>query len=279
MRVYSFCKVASRLFVIALVSVSLSACKTDLFTKLPESEANEIIAILVKNSIPAIRIDAKDHTSSVRVDEENFADAVLVLNKAGLPRQKFATMGEVFTDNKLISTPTEERARYMYALSQELSKTLSEIDGVLAARVHIVLPKNDPFHEGENPASASIFIKYDPTIAVSELLPQIKTLATNGIEGLSYDKVSVVFVPAERGKGYSSALRGLSAEPDAERGTSLNGLFGWFGGGAGPSLAMLLLLIPILGGGGVVGWRYLRDRTPTRWQAAFRKASRGKSNL
>jgi type III secretion protein J len=183
----------------------LAGCNVDLFTRLSENEANEIVALLIRNGIPASRLVAKDGSSVVKVDEGSFADAMAILNDAGLPRQKFASIGDVFADNKLVSSPTEERARFIYALSQELSKTLSEIDGVLAARVHLVLPKNDPLREDQKPSSASVFIKHDPEISILPLLPQIKTLVTNSIEGLNYDKVSVVFVPGQKRHRLSTA--------------------------------------------------------------------------
>lgn len=180
--------------------IFLAGCQVDLYSKLSEAEANEMIAFLQRSAIPATRLAAKDGTITLRIDDANFANAVVLLNEAGLPRHKFATMGDVFADTKLISSPTEERARLVYAISQELSRTLSEIDGVVSARVHLVLPRNDPLRENEKPSSASVFIKYDPEIAVVSLLPQIKTLVTNSVEGLTYEKVSVVFVPAEKRK-------------------------------------------------------------------------------
>jgi type III secretion protein J len=190
--------VFKRLVALVIPALLLVACQEDLYTKLTEQEANEMVALLVRNGIPASRAAAKDGTSIVKVDEGSFANAVTLLNEAGLPRPKFATMGDVFADTKLISSPTEERARFIFALSQELSKTLSEIDGVIAARVHLVLPQNDPLREDSKPSSASVFIKHDPNISIAPMLPQIKTLVTNSVEGLTYDKVSVVFIAAER---------------------------------------------------------------------------------
>ena len=195
-------KLAAALLIPALL---LAGCQADLYTKLTETEANEIVALLYRKGISANRTAAKDGTSTVRVEEGSFADAVALLNSAGLPHPKFATMGDVFPDTKLVSSPVEERARFIYALSQELSKTLSEIDGVITARVHLVLPKNDPLREDAKPSSASVFIKHDRNIAVASLLPQIKTFVTNSIEGLTYEKVSVVFVPGDRNAKLFSA--------------------------------------------------------------------------
>ncbi len=133
---------------------------------------------------------------SVLVDEDRFAEAVEILKERGYPREEFATLGDVFSGEGLISTPMEERARFIYALSQELSRTITEIDGVLSARVHIVLPNNDPLRSELTPSSASVFIRHDERTQVQVLLPQIKILVANSIEGLVYDKVSVVLFAA-----------------------------------------------------------------------------------
>ena len=88
----------------------------------------------------------------------------------------------------------------IFALSQELSRTVSEIDGVLSARVHLVLPENDPLRQQLVPSSASVFIRHRSNMPVGNLVPQVKMLVANGVAGLSYDKVSVVLVPVDAQK-------------------------------------------------------------------------------
>ena len=63
------------------------------------------------------------------------------MHNNGFPRGQFTTIGEVFKKSGMVSSPTEDRIRFMYALSQSLSETISQIDGVVTARVHIVLPE------------------------------------------------------------------------------------------------------------------------------------------
>ena len=99
--------------------------------------------------------------------------SIKILKAEGYPKDKFSSVGEIFPKDGLISSPTEERARYTYSMSQELSATLSMIDGVITARVHVVLP-----HEGNNlddvgyPSSASVFIKYTPELELSGFSPE-----------------------------------------------------------------------------------------------------------
>ena len=173
----------------------LAACKETLYSRLAEAEAVEIAAVLMRNGIDAARLQAKDGTHSVQVDHARLADAVQLLRAHQLPHEKFATMGEVFQQQGLIASPTEERARFIYALSQELAHTLSQIDGVRSARVHVVLPHNDPLRQEEAPAAAAVFIRHDAGHPMDDILPQIKLLVANSIQGLSYDKVSVVLLP------------------------------------------------------------------------------------
>src|SRR4029078_13117125 len=106
-------------------------------------------------------------------------------------------MGQVFKKDGLVSSPMQERAQMIFALSQELSRTVSEIDGVLSARVRLVLRENDPLRQQLVPSSASVFIRHRGNMPVGNLVPQVKMLVANGVTGLSYDKVSVVLVPVE----------------------------------------------------------------------------------
>jgi type III secretion protein J len=176
------------------LALLLAGCKVDLYTRLGERDANEMVAILQEHGIAAERSVADDKTSSVAVDEASFADAVRLLKERGYPRQSYVSMGEVFSGDKLVSSPLEDRARLVYALGQELSRTIADVDGVLSARVHIVLPTDDPLRQSATPSSASVFIRHDAAAPVGKLEPQIKTFVANSIEGLSYDKVSVVMV-------------------------------------------------------------------------------------
>ncbi|UPK28131.1 type III secretion system inner membrane ring lipoprotein SctJ [Bradyrhizobium sp. 195] len=189
-----------RLQLVALLPLLLAlvGCKADLYTKVQEREANEMLAVLLKNGVDALRVAAKDGTITIQVEQTQIASAIDLLNGEGLPRHAFKSLGEVFSAAGLIASPIEERARYVYALSEELSRTISDIDGVLSARVHVVLPKNDLLRRDTTPSSASVFIRHDSRANLSILLPQIKMLVANSIEGLSYDKVAVVFVSVER---------------------------------------------------------------------------------
>jgi type III secretion protein J len=186
-----------RLFALVLVTGLLVGCgKVPLFSDLTENEANEMMAILLQRDIVCTKLAGKDEKWVLTVAQIDFSRAVELLKAQGYPRDKFVKIGEVFQKSGLVSSPTEERIRYMYALSQELAETLMRIDGVMNARVHIVIPDNDPLAAKVTPSSAAVFIRYRQGFDIESLTPQLKNLVMRSIEGLNYDNVSLVLVPA-----------------------------------------------------------------------------------
>lgn len=234
-----------------VLALALAGCQVELFTGLSEREANEMLAILQRAGIDADKVSAAEGLMTLNVDENRFAEAVELLKRQGYPRTTFASIGEVFKKEGLISSPLEERVRFVYALSQELSQTISEIDGVLSARVHVVLPNNELAMENIVPSSAAVFIRHQADVPLDRLIPQIKMLVTNSIQGLSYDKVSVILFPVETDFGPVEEVRlreigGIRLHP-----TSVNEFWMIVGGLGG--LAVLGLV-----GCGVLFWLWRR---------------------
>ncbi len=184
-------------FGVLLPLLLLSACKTNLYTGLSEQDANEMIAVLIRHNLDSSKSSGDKGTWDIMVEESQLAQAVEVLKSTGYPRDSYKSIGDVFGSSGLVSSPMEERIRFIYALSQELANTLSRIDGVIDARVHIVLPENDPLAQTIEPSSASVFIKHSQESNVDEVIPQIKHLVLNSIEGLTYNNVTVVLFPSE----------------------------------------------------------------------------------
>jgi type III secretion protein J len=182
---------------LCMVLFVLAGCKTELYTKISEPEANEMVAVLAASGMRSTKLSPDTKTWTVLVEESDIPKALEALRAQGLPRDRTQSLGDVFKKEGLVSTPSEERIRFIYAMSQELSRTLSQIDGVITARVHVVVPSNDPLVEKLTPSSASVFIKHRPTLNIQVITPAIKMLVQRSIEGLAYDNVSVLFFPAD----------------------------------------------------------------------------------
>ncbi len=171
----------------------LAGCdkETTLHSSLPERQANLVMAALLDAGITSHKSPGEEGTWNVSVMESRFADAVNLLEKAGLPRAEHQGIGEVFKKTGMISSPSEERIRFMDALAQDLAKTISGIDGVVDARVHVVLPENDPFARHAKPSSAAVAIRARWDADLTDVIPAVKGLVKNAIEGLQYEKIMV----------------------------------------------------------------------------------------
>ena len=171
----------------------LAGCEKEmtLHSGLEELLANLVMAALQDEGISCRKTPGEEGTWNVTVSDAKFADAVNLLERTGLPRRARQGIGEVFKKTGMISSPSEERIRFMDALAQDIAKTISMIDGVVDARVHVVLPENDPFARNVRPSSAAVAIRSRWDADVTDIIPSVKGLVKNAIEGLSYDKIMV----------------------------------------------------------------------------------------
>lgn len=184
-------------FVLLLLTALLCGCKVELYQGLSEQEANEMLALLSAEGISTAKAADKDGKVKILVEEQAIGQAIDALKRRGYPRERFSTLQDIFPKDSLISSPLEERARLTFAKAQELAQTLSKIDGVLVARVHVVLPQDSDSLNGKAKlASAAVFIKHAVDAPLERYVPQMKQLVSNGIEGLDYDRISVALVPA-----------------------------------------------------------------------------------
>ena len=164
---------------------------TTLHAGLEEQQANLVMAALLDAGITCSKEAGEEGTWNVMVSEQKFAAAVNLLERKGLPRRAHMGVGEVFKKTGMISSPSEERIRFMDALAQDLAKTISMVDGVVDARVHVVLPENDPFARNALPSSAAVAIRSRWDADITDIVPSVKGLVKNAIEGLQYEKIMV----------------------------------------------------------------------------------------
>jgi type III secretion protein J len=194
-----------------LFGFSLVGCggNVELLRDLSETEANEVMSALIDAGLSAEKLPGKEGTVSLSIEKSQFSRAISLLNAEGLPHEKYAKMGDVFRKEGMISSPLEERARYLWALSQELSATISQIDGVIKARVHVVLPERSNGAEPALPSSAAVFVKHKPGFVYDDVIPQVKRLVSNSIPGLSQEKVTVIVLPSVTRSDQSEGERKL----------------------------------------------------------------------
>jgi type III secretion protein J len=183
-----------RLVCITFLVVTLTGCKTDLYTNIPEGEANQMVALLMLRNIAVDKTPVKDGHVTIRVETNQFVNAVELMRQNGLPRRKGAGLEDLFPSGQLVTSPAQELAKITFLKEQQLEKMFQSMDGVVSAQVSIATETSDKRVELQYP-SASVFIKYSPERNLSIHDAEIRSLVVNGTPSLSPDHVSIVLQP------------------------------------------------------------------------------------
>ena len=141
---------------VLLLCAALLGCQVEVYRGLTEAQVNTMLSTLLKRGIRAEKTAAGKAGFTLSVDEDQLVQSLEILKENNLPRADYENLGKVFSGQGMISSASEEQARMAYAISQELSDTFSRIDGVLTARVHVVLGGTDQATDTRTPFSSAI---------------------------------------------------------------------------------------------------------------------------
>ncbi|ASY65730.1 Type III secretion bridge between inner and outermembrane lipoprotein (YscJ,HrcJ,EscJ, PscJ) (plasmid) [Sinorhizobium sojae CCBAU 05684] len=180
---------------ILLLAIILSACSKDVLTGLDQRDVLDAQVLLERAGIPATVSSEKGGAFTLSVDAQDHARALELLADAGLPRSPRSTVAELFPGEGFLVTPFEQKARMTFALEQQLGETLSALEGVALARVHVVMPEDNGRGLIKERARASALLQYRPGADVAEIEMKSRSLLLNSIRGLAYEDVSVVVSP------------------------------------------------------------------------------------
>jgi len=187
-----------RWWMVLCLVVGLSGCgRETLLRDLTERDANEIVAVLYASSMEATKVaDPKGKAFSVEVLSADLARAVAVLRALGLPKSPRANLNEVFRATGFAPTPFEERVRYLWGQAQELERTISLMEGVLQTRVHVVTPDSANKRSDLQLSKASVYLSYDDRYDIEILVPRIRKMVSDSVEGLIPTQVEILAIPS-----------------------------------------------------------------------------------
>lgn len=159
-----------------------------LFTDLSMDDSAAIIKDLDRQ---AIAYQLKNDGAIVMVPQEKVARLRMKLAESGLP--KGGGVGyEIFDKSDALgSTTFVQNINHLRALEGELARTISSLDRVQAARVHLVLPDRPLFSRDKIDASASIVLKVRGTLEAQQVRA-IRHLVATAVVGLKPERVSIV---------------------------------------------------------------------------------------
>ncbi len=158
-----------------------------LYSDLGQREAAEVVTYLRDNNID---YKVKDNGSTVLVPSNKIYEARMNLAKDSLPRGEVGF--ELFDKVKFGMSDLAQKVNYRRAIQGELSKTISQLDGVEWAKVQIVVPEPSLFIESEKESTASVVIKMRKRNAINaSILAGISHLVSSSVEGMRPENISI----------------------------------------------------------------------------------------
>ncbi|RMH38571.1 MAG: hypothetical protein D6689_19235 [Deltaproteobacteria bacterium] len=176
----------------------LAACTAQLVADLDDRQSREVMAALGRAGIPAEREPAGEGKFAISVASGDASRAMAVLEAEALPRPKEEGLASLYSSASMIPTPSEEKARYIAALSSEIAGHLRKLQGVLDASVIITAPEKDPLAPPDQPVprpTASVLVRV-PAEGPAPDDADVRKLVAGAVEGMTPEDVAVVFTRA-----------------------------------------------------------------------------------
>jgi type III secretion protein J len=177
-----------------LMCVALLGCRQpSLLEGLDQQQANEVLSVLQRNNIGAVKVDAGKTGFAVRINQVDFSAAVDLLNLYSLPSRPRLQVAEMFPSDSLVASPRAEKARLYSALEQRIEQSLGVLEGVVSARVHVSYDL-DAGEGGRKaaPIHLSAVAIHERDIEPQLLITDIKRFLKNSFAAVEYENISVV---------------------------------------------------------------------------------------
>ncbi|MCJ8204776.1 EscJ/YscJ/HrcJ family type III secretion inner membrane ring protein [Pseudomonas sp. RGM2987] len=177
-----------------LLCLVLVGCRQpNLLEGLDQQQANEVLSVLQRNNIAAVKVDAGKAGYTVKIDQADFSAAVDLLNLYSLPSRPRLEVAQMFPADSLVASPRAEKARLYSALEQRIEQSLGILEGVVSARVHV----SYDLEAGEGgrkapPVHLSAVVLHERDVEPQLLITDIKRFLKNSFAAVEYENVSVV---------------------------------------------------------------------------------------
>ncbi|MBT3317056.1 flagellar M-ring protein FliF [bacterium] len=159
-----------------------------LFTNLDPADASVALEELSKQNINA---ELTNGGTTILVPENQVHRLRVDLLAKGIPASGTVGWG-LFDGNQYGMTEFVQNVNYKRAMEGELVQTISAINGVKSARVHLVLPKNSIFKKMQSDATASIVVNVGRGQLSEHQVNGIQRLVSGSVEGLELTNVSII---------------------------------------------------------------------------------------
>ncbi|MCP5015292.1 MAG: flagellar basal body M-ring protein FliF [Ketobacter sp.] len=161
-----------------------------LYTDISHLEAGQVADLLQRENI---RYKVDTSSGMILVESEKIHQARMKLAAEGFPSGN--TMGYELLDKEqgFGTSQFMEKTRYYRSIEGELARTISSMNRVRGARVHLAIPKRSVFVNDNRKPSASVFVELYPNQSMERMqVASIVHLVASSIPELEDKHVTVV---------------------------------------------------------------------------------------
>ncbi|HVO74863.1 MAG TPA: flagellar basal-body MS-ring/collar protein FliF [Ignavibacteriaceae bacterium] len=160
-----------------------------LYTNLAQEDASKVLEYL---SSQKIQYEIEDGGSTIKVPKDKVYELRLSLAGKGIPSSGVVGY-EIFDKTTMGMSEFMQKLNYKRALEGELSRTISQQEGVEGVRVHIVFPQKSVFKDEEKLPTASVVLKLRNNYTMTNgNVAAIINLVSSSVEGLLPEKVTLL---------------------------------------------------------------------------------------
>ncbi|MDE1924160.1 MAG: flagellar M-ring protein FliF, partial [Gammaproteobacteria bacterium] len=131
---------------------------TVLYGQLSERESGQVMDALTASGIQF----KLNPAGAIMVPETELQDARIKLAGQGLPQSDAMGMEMLQKDSSFGTSSLMDRLRYQSMMETELARTISKVQGVESARVHLAIPSPSVFLRDSHRATASVLLQLYP---------------------------------------------------------------------------------------------------------------------
>jgi flagellar M-ring protein FliF len=132
-------------------------------------------------------------TGQITVPTTRYHEARIFLASKGLPKTSNAGIDSLKDQSAMTTSQFMEQVRYTAAMEQELARSITQIDSIQSARVHLAMPKQSVFVRDRTPPKASVVVTPFPGRYVSPTQVQaLVHLVASSVPLMSTENVTVV---------------------------------------------------------------------------------------
>ena len=169
--------------------VSQQPERTTLYASLPDSEKARVVDALTNAGVD-VALDPT--TGDVIVPVRDYHSSRMTLAAQGLPAS-IPDGYDSLSDIPMGSSRSVESVRLKQIQEIELARSISEIEGLVTARVHLAIPEKSVFARASTPPTGSVFVQMENGRSLSrQQVDAIVHLVSSSVPFMSKNDVTVV---------------------------------------------------------------------------------------